>query len=673
MTAYTSGYPRPPYSAFALDPADLTLSDFASFALTLSEEKHSESLEIWTPPGANIQPVRSAFAFFGLSVCQRILVVPKGFHPEAPALHLAEFALSLLLAAQSNPPDKFYVAGPGGAGVFAAEAYSCGEGPSIDVLAGTSGLCEQLEARRFPESPKDLLRCDLEMRTMRLAATVRAPDPLLAETLKKLLNRSVAAAVQISSVARDANGTILLVPHQGLLDIRLTCEILSEAAPRRVIIAETPFTTPFDMRNLKRNLNSIGIDPVSVRCADIQSLSMLCEAESAQILSLREMRALEPIAASLASRGFPVIGGLGPSIIDPGPKVAGIKFAPSYASKLAPLVDDPSIQTTWAGPAAKPAGKARAVLVAKMKRIAIVIATHDRSKMLMEALASVAESDMKPDEVIVIDDGSSTLNARENAQICEAFAACPLRYFRTENFYPGHARNYGVAESSADWIFFLDDDNRLKPDAIATIRRTQAETRCAAVFSFLDSFEGTQAHRVVPFFGPAGLSSLFQNHVGDTGFAIERRTFERINGFPETFGVGKEDYAVLSALARAEIDYRMITRPLYEYRVHADRIEKNHRRRSIGAFANLTNVYPMTDRSGHFRQDGLFERLAFMQAAQLSMRHVPDRPSLRLSPFQVFLHHGLRVVLRQNKFARRILRRGLVGELIRRVFFNSAR
>jgi glycosyltransferase involved in cell wall biosynthesis len=94
----------------------------------------------------------------------------------------------------------------------------------------------------------------------------------------------------------------------------------------------------------------------------------------------------------------------------------------------------------------------------KPSTIAAVIATHNRSGPLRRALASVMAQTRPPDEVIVVDDGSTDNTAR---WIPREFPA--VAYIRQENSGVSAARNRGVASSRSEWIAFLDSDDEWRP------------------------------------------------------------------------------------------------------------------------------------------------------------------------------------------------------------------
>jgi len=96
--------------------------------------------------------------------------------------------------------------------------------------------------------------------------------------------------------------------------------------------------------------------------------------------------------------------------------------------------------------------------------IAAVIPTRDRSAMALRALRSVLSQTLLPDELVVVDDGSSvplTLpsDVREQDRV-------PVRLVRLDGAGPGAARNAGVAETSATLVAFLDDDDTWRPEKL---------------------------------------------------------------------------------------------------------------------------------------------------------------------------------------------------------------
>ena len=93
-----------------------------------------------------------------------------------------------------------------------------------------------------------------------------------------------------------------------------------------------------------------------------------------------------------------------------------------------------------------------------MSTIAAVIPTFNRAGPLRRALDSVVAQTRPPEEVIVVDDGSSDGTHR---MIESAYPH--VRLVRQENRGVAAARNEGIARASSDWIALLDSDDEWRP------------------------------------------------------------------------------------------------------------------------------------------------------------------------------------------------------------------
>lgn len=95
-----------------------------------------------------------------------------------------------------------------------------------------------------------------------------------------------------------------------------------------------------------------------------------------------------------------------------------------------------------------------------MPSVSVIITTYNRAQLLPRAVESAlrAGSDL---EVIVIDDCSTD----NTAEVCAALKNIRYLGLRT-NGGLAHARNVGIAESSAPFIAFLDDDDLRLPDSL---------------------------------------------------------------------------------------------------------------------------------------------------------------------------------------------------------------
>ena len=91
-------------------------------------------------------------------------------------------------------------------------------------------------------------------------------------------------------------------------------------------------------------------------------------------------------------------------------------------------------------------------------RVSVVIPTYNSGPLLVEAVSSVLAQTAPPDEVIVVDDGSTD----DTADRMAAFGP-RVKFIRKENGGVSTARNLGMAKAIGDIIAFLDADDVWHP------------------------------------------------------------------------------------------------------------------------------------------------------------------------------------------------------------------
>jgi len=90
--------------------------------------------------------------------------------------------------------------------------------------------------------------------------------------------------------------------------------------------------------------------------------------------------------------------------------------------------------------------------------VSVIIPTHNRRAMLLEAIDSVLAQSSQSFELIVIDDGSIDGTAEQLTKLGKS-----IRFEHIEHCGPAAARNRGVALAAAPLIAFLDSDDLWAP------------------------------------------------------------------------------------------------------------------------------------------------------------------------------------------------------------------
>lgn len=93
--------------------------------------------------------------------------------------------------------------------------------------------------------------------------------------------------------------------------------------------------------------------------------------------------------------------------------------------------------------------------------VSVVIPAYNAEGFISLAINSVLAQSYQPDEVIVVDDGSTDKTARRIKEFAPA-----VRYIYQENAGPSVARNRGIEEAGSEWIAFLDADDEWLPERL---------------------------------------------------------------------------------------------------------------------------------------------------------------------------------------------------------------
>jgi hypothetical protein len=127
--------------------------------------------------------------------------------------------------------------------------------------------------------------------------------------------------------------------------------------------------------------------------------------------------------------------------------------------------------------------------------VSVVTPCFNQGRFLGEALDSVFAQTLNASQVVVVDDGSTD----QTATIARRYAA--VTYVRQSNQGLARARNRGLDTAVGDYVVFLDADDRLLPEALATgIEELAAHPDCAFVFGRCERIDdrGSRLPTVAP-------------------------------------------------------------------------------------------------------------------------------------------------------------------------------
>jgi glycosyltransferase involved in cell wall biosynthesis len=168
-------------------------------------------------------------------------------------------------------------------------------------------------------------------------------------------------------------------------------------------------------------------------------------------------------------------------------------------------------------------GTARAVA------LSVIIPCRNAAAYLAAALASVRSQSLLPDEIIVVDDGST------DASAAIAAAVPGVRLHLQPPLGIGAARNAGLLLSAGAVIAFLDADDLWPPDSLRLrMRALEADPGLDGVCGLVEQFFTPELDQRAHSRPQA--AAMTARLAG--AMLLRRRAFERVGGFDATLALG---------------------------------------------------------------------------------------------------------------------------------------
>lgn len=108
-------------------------------------------------------------------------------------------------------------------------------------------------------------------------------------------------------------------------------------------------------------------------------------------------------------------------------------------------------------------------------KISVVIPCYNCADYITETLQSVFEQTELPDEIVLVDDGSSDNTVSIILSIKDKHPEIEINLVQQINSGPGAARNKGIEKATGEWIAFLDSDDKWRKKKIESVRHAIRE------------------------------------------------------------------------------------------------------------------------------------------------------------------------------------------------------
>lgn len=120
--------------------------------------------------------------------------------------------------------------------------------------------------------------------------------------------------------------------------------------------------------------------------------------------------------------------------------------------------------------------------------VSTIIPVYNRAALLAEAVNSVLAQSYSLNEIIIVDDGSTD----ETVEVAQGFAArhpSVVRYLQLDRGREWRARNHGLAIATGEFIQFLDSDDLIAPEKLATqVAALRAHPECGISYCYVREY-----------------------------------------------------------------------------------------------------------------------------------------------------------------------------------------
>ena len=219
--------------------------------------------------------------------------------------------------------------------------------------------------------------------------------------------------------------------------------------------------------------------------------------------------------------------------------------------------------------------------------IEAVVTSYNQGTLILEAIDSLYSQTVRPERIILVDDGSTDPASLAVLDQIEAGGGpIPVTVIRRANGGVSAARNTGIRAARAPMVLVLDGDDRLEPaflEKVGALLRSRPELVAAS--SWLHTF-GVLDAVVRPAGG--GLAAFLSRNCCPATHLLRRSAWVRCGGYDETMRAGFEDWEFFLSLLETAPDAEIgiVPEPLIDYRTAptSSNIQSMHKRLDLMRF-----------------------------------------------------------------------------------------
>ena len=226
-----------------------------------------------------------------------------------------------------------------------------------------------------------------------------------------------------------------------------------------------------------------------------------------------------------------------------------------------------------------------ALLRDSAESIAVVIPCYNYAQYVGEAIESALAQSWAADQIIVINDGST-----DNSLEVINHYKDRVRIVNQKNNGIIQTKNRALELATADWIIFLDADDKMDKRYIEKLYTEARKTNADIVYSgmeFIGYEDGIFWSR------PFGRRAIRKGNYINNSALMRRDMLFALGGYNEKMSFGYEDWELYVNLAEHNAKFRYVRAPLLFYRRHAsDSRDKAAQKKLQNAHILVRQLHP---------------------------------------------------------------------------------
>lgn len=230
-----------------------------------------------------------------------------------------------------------------------------------------------------------------------------------------------------------------------------------------------------------------------------------------------------------------------------------------------------------------------------MKKVSIVLPAYNAENNISKCLDSIIRQSFKDWELLIVNDGSSD----KTGEICKAYSLTDERihYYEISNKGVSFARNYGISNSSGEYITFIDSDDSYEYTFLheLLIKRTEFHDKLPVCNYYrvngIGEKQANSVDLIEQIYPRSKTMKLFRFElIGIVWNKLYRSDVIKRNSiqFPESCSLGEDLLFNISYLTVGNEDFFYIDRCLYNYSIDCiDSLSKRIPFNPINSYDNL--------------------------------------------------------------------------------------